>query len=118
MCAAAAHQASRALNHHTLNVTIASRFTTAATTVTLFMNSIDDSTSPAPAARKSSKFDRWPAWLLSLAAGLVAAKLGWDFGAQLSGPLLGVVCAVNLGAIAALLVDAGIDKLWLLVKRR
>jgi hypothetical protein len=28
------------------------------------------------------------------------------------------VCAVNLGAIAALLVDAGIDKLWLLVKRR
>ncbi len=76
------------------------------------MNAINDSASP------KAKFDNWPVWLVSAAAGVVATKLGWDFGNELSGPLVGVVAAANFGVIAALLVGAGADRLWSLLRRR
>ncbi len=76
------------------------------------MNANDDS------ATGKTRFDQWPVWLVSGAAGLVATKLGWDFGDQLSGPLLGVFTAANFGVLAALLVGTGADKLWSLLTRR
>jgi hypothetical protein len=76
------------------------------------MNAINDSASP------KAKFDNWPVWLVSAAAGVVATKLGWDFGNELSGPLVGVVAAANFGVIAALLVGTGADRLWSLLRRR
>lgn len=76
------------------------------------MNTINDSAPP------SRKLDRWPVRLISIAAGALAAKLGWDFGFELSGALLGVVAAVNFAVISALLVGAGAERLWLLLKGR
>ncbi len=76
------------------------------------MNAINDSASP------KAKFDNWPVWLVSAAAGVVATKLGWDFGNELSGPLVGVVAAANFGVISALLVGTGADRLWSMLRRR
>jgi hypothetical protein len=77
---------------------------------TIAMNAINDSAPP------SRKLDRWPVWLISTAAGALAAKLGWDFGVELSGALLGVMAAANFGVMSALLVGTGVEKLWLLLK--
>jgi hypothetical protein len=76
------------------------------------MNAIDDR------AVRRRKRDRWPVWLVSAVAAIVAAKLGWDFGMQLSGVLLGVIAAVNFSVLCALLVGAAADKLWNLLRRR
>jgi hypothetical protein len=76
------------------------------------MNAFDHS------AARSRKLDRWPVWLVSAVAAIVAAKLGWDFGMQLSGVLLAVIAAVNFSVLCALLVGAAAEKLWDLLRRR
>jgi hypothetical protein len=50
-------------------------------------------------------------WAVQAAAALVAALWGYDFGAQLSGWVLGVVAAANCGVFAALLAGAAIHRL-------
>ncbi len=54
---------------------------------------------------------RWLVWGGSAAAGLAGVVWGFGFGDQLSGPLLGVVTALNCGAICALLAGAALERL-------
>lgn len=51
------------------------------------------------------------AWSLSGLAGLAGCVQGFIFGNELGGPLLGVMVAINAGAMAALLVSGLIDAL-------
>jgi tetrahydromethanopterin S-methyltransferase subunit B len=48
-------------------------------------------------------------WLLVTAAAFVAAFYGFAFGLRIGSLFMGVVMAVNAGAMAALLVDGALD---------
>jgi hypothetical protein len=48
---------------------------------------------------------------LAALAALAGLWYGYDFGAQLAGPLMGAVTAVNTAVIGALLVSAAVDRL-------
>lgn len=50
--------------------------------------------------------------------GLAGAYAGWDFGAVIGGPLMGVVASCNTAVIAVLLGSALLDRLWALRRRR
>ncbi len=41
----------------------------------------------------------------------VALKMGFDFGYQLAGVLLGLAAALNMAVISALLIDFAVDRL-------
>ncbi len=71
---------------------------------------MDDPTPEAP--------PRWLVWGGSGAAGITGLVGGYGFGAQLAGPLLGVVTALNGAVICALLAGALLERLPLGRRRR
>lgn len=64
-----------------------------------------------PPRRAPERAPRWLVWGGSGAAGIAGLVWGYGFGAQLAGPLLGVVTALNGAVICALLAGAALERL-------
>lgn len=60
---------------------------------------------------------QWALWAVQGAAAIGGAVWGFDFGIQVSGPVLGLLAAVNGAAFAALLAGATTSRLLSLVGR-
>lgn len=54
---------------------------------------------------------RWLARAVTAAAGLLGMYLGFDFGQQISGTLIGVVLAVNGALFGSILASAAAERL-------
>lgn len=66
----------------------------------------------------SMPVSRWAPWAVQGAAAIGGAVWGFDFGVQVSGPLLGLLAAVNGAAFAAVLAGAAVSRAQALLGRR
>lgn len=64
-----------------------------------------------PQGPRPSAPPRWLVWGGSGLAGLVGLVWGFGFGARLAGLMVGVVTAVNMAVISALLAGAVLERL-------
>jgi hypothetical protein len=71
-----------------------------------------------PFSRRAPPASRWVPWALQGAAAIGGAAWGFDFGLQVSGPLLGLVAAINGAAFAAVLAGAAVNRTRSLFGRR
>ncbi|MCE2947388.1 MAG: hypothetical protein ACK515_19385 [bacterium] len=65
-----------------------------------------------------SRFRRYLRYGISVVAIAVGLKYGFDFGNQISGPLMGVVGAINGAVFCALILDYLIERIFLAGDRR
>ena len=60
----------------------------------------------------------WLPWAMSALAALLGLVYGFDAGQRMSGPMLGVVMALNAAVIAGLLAGAVVDRIEHLLRGR
>lgn len=72
----------------------------------------------APQDRPPASPPRWLVWGGSGVAAIVGLVWGFAFGERLAGPMVGVVTALNMAVISALLAGAVLDRLPLGRQRR
>jgi hypothetical protein len=59
-----------------------------------------------------SRFRHYLRYAISIAAVAIGLKLGFDFGNRISGPLMGVVAAINSAVFCALILDFITERLF------
>jgi hypothetical protein len=72
---------------------------------------------PPDTVSTSSRLQRRVVWLVGLLAAALAAKPGYDIGVRIASPWLGVVMALNLAFMTALLAAWLCDRLWTIGRR-
>jgi hypothetical protein len=65
-----------------------------------------------------SRFRRYLRYGVSFVAVMVGLKFGFDFGNRISGPLMGVVAAINSAVFCALILDFITERLFPVRKGR